>query len=120
VVSYAMLSEIIEPRATELIELFQAELVRSGLDKQLGAGVVLVGGGARLGGLTALAENMLGLSVRVGRPGGVAKMSEAMYDPSYATLVGLVSLGHRRATLREQRAGGWAGRFWSVLKGKEA
>ena len=54
VVTYATLSEIIEPRALELLELIQAEIGRSGCEKQLGAGVVLTGGGAKLGGLAAL------------------------------------------------------------------
>lgn len=120
VVSYAMLSEIIEPRAMELMELVQEELARAGLEKQLGAGLVLVGGGARLGGLAALGEQMLGLSVRVGRPGGIVRMSDAMFDPSYATLVGLALYGFRRATLWGVREAGWAGKIWSALRGREA
>jgi cell division protein FtsA len=47
VVSYTTLSEIIEPRTLELLELLHAELARSGFEKQLGAGVVLTGGGER-------------------------------------------------------------------------
>ncbi len=75
VVSYAMLSEIIEPRASELLELIRAEIGRSGCEKQLGAGVVLTGGGAKLGGLAALAEAGIrhagagGHSYRVGGDG---------------------------------------------------
>ena len=71
VVTYATLSEIIEPRASELLELIRAEIGRSGCEKQLGAGVVLTGGGAKLGGLAALAETVFGMPVRVAIPSGL-------------------------------------------------
>jgi cell division protein FtsA len=118
VVSYAMLSEIIEPRAVELVELVQLELGRSGCAKQLGAGVVLAGGGAKLGGLGALAEQMLGLPVRLGRPTGFRNMGETLPDPAYATVVGLVAYGNRLRLLRDSREKGWLGRLWGALRGK--
>ena len=46
-----MLTDIIEPRAKELLALIRDELRRAGLDKQIPAGFVLAGGGARLYGL---------------------------------------------------------------------
>jgi cell division protein FtsA len=120
VVSYAMLSEIIEPRATELVELVQAELVRSGCDKQLGAGVVLAGGGAKLGGLAPLAEQMLGVPVRLGTPAGLENMGETLPDPAFATAVGLVSHGNRLRLLRDAQDAGLLGKVWKALRGKEA
>src|SRR5208337_3494043 len=89
VVSYAMLTEIIEPRASELLELIRAEIGRSGCEKQLGAGVVLTGGGAKLGGLVALAEPTFGMPVRVAIPSGLEAMGETLPDPAFATVVGL-------------------------------
>ena len=118
VVSYAMLSEIIEPRTAELLELLQGELARSGSEKQLGAGLVLTGGGAKLGGLVTLAEQTLGLPVRVGRPGGLLKMGDVLPEPAFATVVGLVTYGHRMRLLRGAREQSWAGKLWSVLRGK--
>lgn len=118
VVSYAMLSDIIEPRATELVELMQAELERAGFAKQLGAGVVLCGGGASLGGLVSLAEQMLGLPVRIGRPSGLLKMSQDLADPSCATVVGLVVHANRLHYLRDARESGWAGKLWNSLWGR--
>jgi cell division protein FtsA len=117
-VSYAMLSEIIEPRAVELLELLQAEMKRSGCEKQLGAGVVLVGGGAKLGGLPALAEQMWSLPVRVGRPASLAKMGEALPNPAFATVVGLVAYGNRLRLLRDARDQGWTAKLWSLLRAK--
>jgi len=118
VVSYAMMSEIIEPRALELLELLDEELARSGYGKQLGAGVVLAGGGAKLGGLQALAEQTLGLPVRVGKPTGLLKMGDVLPSPVFATVVGLVAFGNRMRLLRDSREHSWAGKLWSTLRGK--
>jgi cell division protein FtsA len=117
-VSYAMLTEIIEPRGVELMELVQAELQRSGYEKQLGAGVVLVGGGAKLGGLAAMADQTLGIPARVGQPRGLGKMGEILPDPSYAALVGLIAYGNRLHVLRDTEEKGWTGKLWGVLRGK--
>ncbi len=117
-VSYSMLSEVIEPRAVELLELIEEELRRSGFEKQLGAGVVLAGGGAKLGGLAALAEQTLGLPVRVGRPAGLAKMGETLPDPAYATVVGLVAYGNRLRLLRGSHDENWVGKLRSLLRGR--
>jgi cell division protein FtsA len=120
VVSYAKLSEIIEPRAAELLELIQAELARSGLEKQIGAGVVLAGGGAKLGGLVALAERMLGLPVRLGRPAGIQKITDQLSDPAYATVVGLAIYGHHLRLLRDTRDTGLSAKLWGLLRGKNS
>ncbi len=116
VVSHAMLSEIIEPRAIELVELVQAELIRSGFEKQLGAGLVMTGGGAKLGGLAVLFEQTLGLPVRVGRPAGLQEMGEILPDPAFATVVGLVAYGNRLRLLRDSQDRGWAGKLRSVFR----
>jgi cell division protein FtsA len=119
VVSYAMLSEIIGPRALELLELVRAEIGRSGSEKQLGAGLVLTGGGAKLGGLVALAEEMFGLPVRVGIPTGLAEMGETLPDPAFATVVGLVIHGYRLRLLRDPHpSAGLLGRLWHSLRGR--
>jgi cell division protein FtsA len=119
VVSYAMLSEVIEPRALELMELIRAEIGRSGCEKQLGAGAVLTGGGAKLGGLAGLAEQTLGMPVRAGIPFGLEPMGETLPDPAFATAVGLVIHGNRRRLMRDSRASaGWFGTLWESLRGK--
>jgi cell division protein FtsA len=120
VVSYAKLSEIIEPRAVELLELIQAELVRSGLEKQLGAGVVLAGGGAKLGGLAALAEQTWGLPVRLGRPVGIEKTTDQLSDPAYATVVGLAIYGHHLRLLRGSQNTSLSAKLWGLLRGKNS
>lgn len=116
-VSYAMLTEILEPRAEELMELVRTEIHRSGYEKQLGAGAVLVGGGAKLGGLAAIAEGTLGMPVRIASPKGLGKMAEKLSDTTYATLVGLIAYGNRLQLLREQEETTWTGRLWRALGG---
>lgn len=117
-VTYAHLSEIIEPRAMELLELIQADLGRSGYAGQLRAGVVLVGGGAKLGGLAALAEQILNLQVRVGSPSGLKKMGESLPDPTYAVLAGLALHGNRQRLLRGPEDLGVLGKLTKLFRGK--
>ena len=116
--SQSMLKEIIEPRACELVELVQGELARAGPRKQLGAGVVLTGGGAKLGGLAALTEQALGLPVRIGIPQGIEKMGETLPDPAFATVVGLIVYGNRLRWLREPTDEGWLGKIRAWFRGK--
>lgn len=116
VVSYAMLSEIIEPRAMELLELIRAEVGRSGCDKQLGAGVAFTGGGAKLGGLTTMAESVFGMPVRVATPTGLEKMGDTLADPAFATVVGLAIHGYRIRLMRDAKEStGFFGRLWNKL-----
>jgi cell division protein FtsA len=118
IVTYATLSEIIEPRAMELLELIQTELGRSGYAGQLRAGLVLTGGGAKLGGLTALAEQILSLQVRVASPGGLKKMGEILPDPVYSVLAGLVLHGNRQRLLRGPEDQGLLGKLMRLFRGK--
>ena len=118
VASYSMLTDIIEPRASELIELLHAELGRAGCLKQLGSGLVLTGGGAKLGGLAPLAEQTLEMPVRVGVPQGLDKMGEILPDAGYSAVVGLVIYGNRLLLMRGPSDKGLVGKLWGALRGK--
>jgi cell division protein FtsA len=89
------LSEIIEPRAEEIFALMRKEVLRSGYEDSLGAGVVLTGGGALLDGLTDLGERVFKLPVRRGNPIGIGGLVEVVNSPACATAVGLVLYGAR-------------------------
>jgi len=117
-VNYSTLTEIIAPRAQELVELIQADLRRMGLEKQLGAGLVLTGGGAKLGGLAAMAEQVMGIPVRVGMPKGLMRMGDILPDPTYATVVGLVAYGNRLRLLRGAGEKTLMGKLWGAFRGK--
>ncbi len=118
VATYSMLSDYIEPRAEELVELLLAELSRAGCLKTLGSGLVLTGGGSKLGGLAAMAEQALNVPVRTGVPQGLENMGEVLPDPSYAAAVGLILHGHRLLLMRGPSEKGFMGRIWGALRGK--
>ncbi|MGB7438877.1 MAG: cell division protein FtsA [Candidatus Acidiferrum sp.] len=84
------LTEIIEPRAQELLALLSDDLQRAGMDRQIPAGFILAGGAARLNGLPDLAEQTFHLPVRMAQPRGIADMPEQVAQPEYATVIGLV------------------------------
>jgi cell division protein FtsA len=105
----------------ELLELIQLEIGRSGCEKQLGAGVVLTGGGAKLGGLTRLAEQTLDMAVRTSLPFELENMGDTLPDPAFATVVGLVMHGNRLRLLRDSREpAGLLGKLWKSVRGQGA
>jgi len=95
VISRQILSEIIEPRVEEILNLTDREMVRSGLKELVSAGVVLTGGSSLLDGLGELAEQVFNLPTRVGFPMGVRGLTDVVNNPMYATAVGLVLYGAR-------------------------
>lgn len=114
-VPHRALSEILESRAEELIGLIRDELRRSGLDRGLGAGVVLCGGGARLGGICDLTEQVLGMPARRGLPPKIPDMPEELDSPEYATIVGLLLYGYRLWKMRHAVQTRSAGIRWKSL-----
>lgn len=84
------LTDIIEPRAQELLSLICDDLRRAGMERQIPAGFVLSGGGAKLNGLPELAEHVFELPVRIAEPKGILDLPESVALPEYATVVGLV------------------------------
>ena len=112
-----MLTDIIEPRAMELLALIREDLQRAGLDRQIPAGFVLAGGGARLNGLLDLAEDSFHLPVRIAEPKGLADLPEQVAQPEYATVVGLVMYGAKTRRNAPQRAGNLVNKLKSMFAG---
>jgi cell division protein FtsA len=84
------LTEIIEPRAQELLALVEDDLSRAGLISQIPAGLILTGGGARLNGLLELAEHSFALQARIAEPRGILDLPDLVAQPEYAAAIGLV------------------------------
>jgi cell division protein FtsA len=105
-------AEILDARAQELLSLLRRELERAALLSAIPAGLVFVGGGARLQGLLDMAEDTFSLPARVGRPRGLAGLPEEAIAPEYATIVGLALYGGRAQQVTEEKP-----TFSSRLKG---
>ncbi len=87
---------ILQARAMELFYLLQEEIKRSSLGSIMTAGLVLTGGGALLQGMDALANKMLKIPVRVGRPRVDCSYASALSSPIYATGYGLLKYALRK------------------------
>ena len=90
------LAEILNARVEELTQMIHTEIKRSGYDGLLPAGLVITGGSANLTGIEFLARDILQLPVRIGTPRGIHGVVEAVDDPAYSTVIGLLlwSLRH--------------------------
>jgi cell division protein FtsA len=95
VLSRQLLADIIEPRAEEIFSLIQREIQMSGFEELLASGLVITGGATILEGMCELAEEVMGVPVRVGQPRGIGGLVDVVKSPAYATCVGLVVYGSR-------------------------
>jgi cell division protein FtsA len=113
----SMLTDIIEPRATEFLALIRDDLQRAGLHGQIPAGFVLAGGGSRLHGLLDLAEQTFHLPVRIAEPKGLVDLPEQVAQPEYATVVGLVLYGAKARRNVSQRSGNFVSKLKAMFAG---
>ena len=93
-ISVKNLASIIQARMEEIIEHVIYEIKNSGFEKRLIAGIVITGGGAQLKHIIQLVEYLTGMDARIGYPNEhLAKGTEEVKSPMYATAVGLVMKG---------------------------
>lgn len=111
------LTEIIEPRAQELLALIRDDLQRGGLLKQIPAGFVFAGGGARLNGIDEMAEQLFHLPVRIAEPKGILDLPEQVAQPEYATAIGLVLYGAKARRSAPGRNGGIVSKLKAMFAG---
>jgi len=91
--STAELRQIVVPRVLETLRMARAKILEN-VPRDLVLGeVVLTGGGAQLPDIEPIAEDVFGLPVRLGAPGAIGGLTEAMSLPQYATAIGLVVFG---------------------------
>ncbi len=111
-VSRRRLTEILQARVEEILEMIYMDVRRAGYDEMLAAGLVLSGGSANLPGMDLLAEQVLRMPARIGVPRGLHGLSDILANPAYATSVGLLNWaqhekqpnGHRRRLGEKTRA----------------
>lgn len=107
-ISFKNLAHIIQSRMEEIIAQVYFEVEASGMMKNLGAGIVLTGGGALLKNLSQLVAFKTGMDVRMGLPtqGIESKVIDEVNQPIFATGVGLTLLGlnDENSCCKEQEA----------------
>ncbi|MGB2626848.1 MAG: cell division protein FtsA [Candidatus Acidiferrum sp.] len=111
------LTDIIEPRTQELLTLISDDLRRAGLMKQIPAGFILAGGGARLNGLLEMTEESFQLPVRIAEPRGIMDLPEQVAQPEYATVIGLVLYAAKARKAGPQRTGGLVSKLKAMFAG---
>ena len=98
-----ILGEILEPRMEEIFALLKREIYRAEMEHYVTSGVVVTGGTALLDGVTDIAESVLGLPARLGKPQGITGLTDVVNNPMYATGVGLVMYGARKQPVKKFR-----------------
>lgn len=88
-----LLAEIINERMKEIFTIIAKDFSKKKLDKIIGAGLVLTGGGSSIEGLVELAEKIFDAPVRRGTPKKSVGLGESIAMPAYSTGVGLLSYG---------------------------
>jgi len=122
-VSYRDLSEIVKVRVEELLRLVVLELPRSDYSKLVPSGLVLTGGSSNLPGIAELAANVTNLPVRIGVPMNLYGVADSLYDPAYATGVGLVMWNTKKPEVgtqswqpKKQSLSSWFSKVFKVFR----
>lgn len=98
-----ILGEILEPRMEEIFALIKREIYRAEMEHAIASGVVVTGGTAMLEGVADIAEAVMGLPTRLGKPQNISGLTDVVNNPMYATGVGLVMYGARKEPVRKFR-----------------
>jgi len=109
------LTDILASRAEEMFGLILDEVLGCGLDRQIGAGVVLCGGGAKLRGICDVSEQILEGPTRLGLPPKITDMPAMLESPEYTTLIGLLLYAQKLWRLRSNPVNKSLGSIWKSL-----
>lgn len=94
-ISRRALDTVVNARLLELFTMVRETLEEQDLLHRLHAGVVLTGGGAQMRDVEALAEEVLGTTVRLGKPLYVDGLDDAPFPPAFAAVAGALLYAHR-------------------------
>lgn len=92
-INMSKLSSILQCRLEDFSEWVQVAIENSGLQDQIGAGVVLTGGSANLENIAAFFKYQLALDVRIGVPRVQNNLYGSFQDPAFASVFGLLQFG---------------------------
>ena len=94
-VSRRALDTIVNARLMELFTVIRETLEDQDLLHRLHAGAVLTGGGSRMRDIDILAQQVLGMNVRHGRPVHVDGIDGEDFPPAYSAISGALLYAHR-------------------------
>lgn len=94
-ISRRALDTVVNARLLELFTMVRETLEEQDLLHRLHAGVVLTGGGAQMRDVESLAEEVLGTTVRLGKPLYVDGLDDAPFPPAFAAVAGALLYAHR-------------------------
>jgi cell division protein FtsA len=94
----SQIATIVRPRLEEIFRMVKDRLDFLPLNRPLGGGIVLTGGGAELLGAVELATHVFRMPVRIGLPLTLGGLREKYHSPLYATAVGLALVGNFQET----------------------
>lgn len=89
-VSRKHIAEIVEARAEEIFFLVEKELKKINRSALLPAGVVLVGGTAKLHGMVDLSKRVLKLPAQTGFPVELSGLVDKTDDPGFSVVIGML------------------------------
>jgi cell division protein FtsA len=98
-VSQKYLIEIIEPRVSEIFSLVGTEVRKSGCYNMIHGGIVITGGSSLLPGISEVAEQVLNLPSRLGRPHYEGELADMVNDPFYSEAIGLLSFATEKYSI---------------------
>jgi cell division protein FtsA len=106
-VAREVLAHIIHQRIDEIFYLVHQEIERAGYANRLTGGVVVTGGAAAMEGVAALATDVFGTGVRIGKPAeNIGGLSDSVDAPRFSTVVGLALYGANRVAIGGAAASG--------------
>ena len=83
------LSRYVEARTAEILQLVMREVAKADIKEKLTYGMVITGGGSELKNLSGLAQETIGMPVRIGKPNNISGEVDIASGPSYASAIGL-------------------------------
>lgn len=89
----SLIDEIIDARVDEIFENVKEEILKSGFDYRMPAGVVLTGGGAKLFSINKIAQKNFSSSVRIGYPTNLSSMNDEISGPAFSAIQGVIDHG---------------------------
>jgi cell division protein FtsA len=111
------IAEILEPRASELLQFVKESLRQGGVMDALGAGCVLTGGGAMLPGMLDITESQLRVPARTGVPVRLSQMPGELVHPGFSAVIGMILYAHHTRVNRAPESNTLRSKLRAVFAG---